>query len=118
VIYAATSYALALLEKLVHANIGKVPKDNLVIDIRIPDGLDIERVTPADVPGWDRPDCLASRAYGDRWHDEGRTVGLLVPSVIAAPEENLVINQDHPEFSRLTHGRPRPVIWDERLFRG
>jgi hypothetical protein len=31
-------------------------------------------------------------------------------------ERNVLINQRHPQFRHLTHGDPRPVIWDARLF--
>ena len=42
---------------------------------------------------------------------------LLVPSVVARVERNLVINADHPEFARVTVGLETPVWWDARLFR-
>ncbi|MGH6960797.1 MAG: RES family NAD+ phosphorylase [Dongiaceae bacterium] len=116
VIYASTSFAVALLEKLVHSNTGKVPKTHVAVEIQLPAGVAIERITGEDIPGWDRADCIASRAQGDRWFDERRSLALLVPSVVARPEENLLLNQEHPDFRLVTHGEPRPVIWDERLF--
>ena len=117
VIYAAETYAGAMLEVLVHANIGRVPKTHSWIEILIRKGVRVEEVYPADIPGWDSPDQRASRRYGDRWYDEGRTAVLLVPSLVARPEGNIAINQDHPEFSRIRVSAPKPVIWDERLFR-
>ncbi len=116
IVYASTSFAVALLEKLVHSNTGKVPKTHVVAEIQLPAGVAIERITGDDVPDWDRADCMSSRAYGDGWFDERRSLALLVPSVVARPEENLLINQDHPDFRLVAHGKPRPVIWDERLF--
>ena len=117
VIYAAETYAGAMLEVLVHANIGKIPKTHSWIEILIRKGVRIEEVRPADTPGWDAPDQRASRRYGDQWYDEERTAVLLVPSLVARPERNIVINQDHPEFKRIRATAPKPVIWDERLFR-
>jgi RES domain-containing protein len=73
-------------------------------------------VYPADIPAWNSPDQRASRRYGDRWYDEGRTAVLLVPSLVARPERNMAINQDHPEFKRIRATAPKPVIWDDRLF--
>ena len=58
----------------------------------------------------------ASRAYGDRWYDEGRTAVLIVPSVLARPERNIAINQEHPDFGKIRATAPEPVDWDERLF--
>jgi len=117
VIYASETYAGAMLEALVHANIGRLPKTQSWIEILIPKGIRIEEVHPADIPGWDAPDQRASRRYGDRWYDERRTVVLVVPSIVARPERNIAINQDHPEFKRIRATVPRPVIWDQRLFR-
>jgi RES domain-containing protein len=117
VIYAAETYAGAMLEALVHANIGRLPKTQSWIEILIHKGIRIEEVQPADIPGWDAPDQRASRLYADRWYDEGRTAVLLVPSIVARPERNIAINQEHPDFKRIRATTPRPVIWDERLFR-
>jgi RES domain-containing protein len=116
IIYAAETYAGAMLEVLVHANIGKLPKTHSWIEILIGKGLRIEEVLPAAIPGWDAPDQRASRRYGDRWYDEGRTAVLIVPSIVTRPERNIAINQEHPEFRRIRATVPKPVIWDERLF--
>jgi RES domain-containing protein len=82
-----------------------------------PATVTLEEIVPADVPGWDRVDYTASRAYGDAWYDSGRTAVLIVPSVPAMGlERNVLINQRHPQFRHLTHGEPRRLIWDSRLF--
>jgi RES domain-containing protein len=116
IVYAAETYAGALLEVLVHANIGKLPKTHSWIEILIRKSIPIEEAHPADIPGWDAPDQRASRRYGDRWYDEGRTAVLLVPSIVARPERNIAINQEHPDFRRIRATAPKPVIWDARLF--
>jgi RES domain-containing protein len=116
VIYAAETYAGAMLEVLVHANIGKIPKTHSWIEILVGKGVRIEEVYPADVPSWDAPDQRASRRFGDRWYDERRTAVLLVPSIVARAERNLAINQEHSEFKRIRATAPKPVIWDQRLF--
>jgi RES domain-containing protein len=41
---------------------------------------------------------------------------LLTPSVVARVDRNVLINPQHPEFPRVTHGLHQPVWWDERLF--
>ncbi|HXF27276.1 MAG TPA: RES domain-containing protein [Bryobacteraceae bacterium] len=117
VIYSSETYAGALLEILVHANIGKVPKTQAWIEIWFPEALKIEEVTAAEVPGWNADDMLASRAYGDRWLEERRTAVLVVPSMVTAGvERNVVINQDHPDFALLESSEPQEVAWDARLF--
>jgi len=115
VIYASASYACAMLERLAHAGIGSIPKHQHAITIDIP-AIDIEEITAADVPGWDLPDMSASRAYGDGWLREKRAAVLVVPSVVARAERNVLIHPAHPDFRRITHAPPEPVVWDRRLF--
>ena len=116
VIYAAQTYAGALLEILVHGT-GNVPRSQGYIEIEIPAGLSIEEITPEEVPHWDSSSFQNSRAFGDRWYDERRTLVLLVPSVVTLPERNILINREHPDFARVRASQPLPVRWDARLWK-
>ena len=111
VIYAAEHYATAVLETLVHLNSVKLPASLVYIEIAVPPGVAIERVDLSTVKRWDAEDKAASQAFGDRWYDEQRTPVLLVPSLVAPGLEwNVVINQQHPDFPRLTASQLRPVV--------
>lgn len=103
VIYAAEHYATALLEKAAQLNSIKLPRTLAYIRIGVPAETSVEELKAEDLPGWDADEKTASRQFGDRWYDEGRSLILLVPS-LAAPglERNVLINQRHPQFSRLT----------------
>jgi RES domain-containing protein len=115
-IYTAETYAGALLEMLVHCNIGYIPHTHVWIEIMVPETVSIERVEVGQIPGWDSADLRACRAFGDRWHQEQRSVILLVPSVVTAGiESDAIVNQDHPEFRRMKASAPRDVAWDRRL---
>lgn len=116
VIYAAETYAGALLEILVHTN-GSVPRSQGYVEIEIPASVSIEEITQDGVPGWDSPSFEAARAFGDRWYDERRTPVLMVPSVATLVERNVLINQEHPAFSMLRASEPLPVRWDARLWK-
>jgi RES domain-containing protein len=117
VIYATESYATALLEILVHSNLGRVPRGFAFIEIHIPAEIDIQEITAGDVPKWDAPDCVASQSFGSRWYSEMRSAVLVVPSLAASGRQrNILINQDHPRFHLLSASAPRPVKWDPRLF--
>src|SRR5271170_4078899 len=72
-IYAAETYAGALLEILVHSNLSQPPKNHRVVRIFIPNDVLVETVTITDVPGWDAEDMTASRSFGDSWIRENRT---------------------------------------------
>lgn len=117
VIYAAETYAGALLEILVHAS-GSVPQSQGYVEIEIPSSLSIEEITQDDVPQWDSLSYEATRAFGDRWYDERRTPVLIVPSVVTRVERNVLINQEHPEFPLVLASQPVPVRWDARLWKG
>ena len=116
-IYAAETYAGAMLEVLANANIGRVPKHHAWIEILIGKGVSVEELDAARVRGWDASDQQASRRFGDEWYDQARSTVLIVPSAVARGERNVVINQAHPGFRTLRVTQPRPVVWDERLFR-
>src|SRR5271168_49866 len=82
VIYAAQSYAGALLEVLVHANLGVVPRTHAAIEIHIPDDISHEVLSSHALEGWAAENNVASRRFGDLWLDQRRSAVLLVPSVV------------------------------------
>jgi hypothetical protein len=112
-----STYAVALLEILVHANLGRVPHGFAYIEIDFPAGVAIEEVTASGLPNWDAVDCGASQKFGSEWYQEKRSAVLVVPSVAAGGmERNVVINPEHGEFRLVKASRPRQVEWDQRLF--
>jgi RES domain-containing protein len=117
VIYAAETFAGALLETLVHSNLGRLPRTHAVIEILIPDSVSIESLSGNNLPGWDDENQATSRSFGDGWLMDERSAVLLVPSVIThGRESNVLINPEHPDFSRISASAPEPVSWDRRLF--
>ena len=118
VIYAAETFAGALLEVLVHANLGRVPPTHAIIEVAIPGSVLIETVRPEAIPGWDAPDQIVSREFGNRWLQGLRSGVLLVPSfVVRGREQNVLINPEHHDFGQITASEPEDLLWDERLFR-
>jgi RES domain-containing protein len=118
VIYAALTYAGALLEILARVGRARLPPAMRWIEIGSTRPVAVEEVEAGDVAGWPAADMAASRRYGARWLDEARSVALIVPSVVATPHErNVVINPLHGDFRFLRATRPRKVAWDARLFR-
>lgn len=114
-IYAAQHYSTAMLEKLVHGS-GSIPPNQHFVEIMLPNGLSYEVVEEYTLPGWHEPAAAIARSFGEVWHGELRSVLLFVPSVVARMERNILINPDHADFARITHGLHRPVWWDTRLF--
>ena len=59
VIYAAASYAAAMLERLVHAGTGRIPKKQRVVVITIPARVSREEWSLERLPrGWDTRDGI------------------------------------------------------------
>lgn len=115
VIYASEHYSTALLEKLVHGS-GRLPPNQHVIDITIPAGTSYEMFAPEAWPGWDAMPPVVSRRFGETWSRERRSAVLIVPSVVARLDHNILINPAHPQFRTITAGLHHPVFWDHRLF--
>ncbi len=106
-----------MLERLVHAGTGRIPRNQKAILITIPARVSIEECTAEGLPpGWDREDNIASRSFGDAWLESRRSAVLIVPSAVAKYEKNVLINPAHPDFKWIVGSRPEAVVWDARLF--
>lgn len=115
VIYAAEHYGTAMLEKLAHYN-SILPPNQHFIEIQIPSGVSYEVVTKDSLDGWDKSDAAESREFGRKWLEEERSAILIVPSIVSREENNVLINPNHKDSSRIIVGREKPVRWDDRLF--
>ena len=116
-IYASRTFAGAMLECLAHAGIGRVPRTFVAIEITVAGDVGVERHDESRLPiGWDHSDLRVARAFGNAWILEQRTAVLVVPSVVARKEGNVLLNPKHPDFRKLVAAPPEPVIWDARLF--
>ena len=115
VIYTSENYSTAMLEQLVHWN-GRPPSNQHFVEITIPKGTRYEVVTPQNFPECLKADGEAARRFGRQWYEERRSALLIVPSVVARMERNIVINCRHPESVNIKVGLETPVWWDRRLF--
>jgi RES domain-containing protein len=115
IIYASEHYSTAMLEIVANTTGGTLPNQHFV-QITIPNGVTYEMLNTAHLPGWDDVSRAASRRYGETWQTSRRSLLLLVPSIVARMELNVLINPEHPEFPHVTHSLHQPVWWDRRLF--
>ena len=117
-IYTSVRYSTALLEKLVYSS-GIMPPKQHYVEITIPSGMSYEYFDINDLrnQGWDDASPSISKAYGNDWVLSVRSLLLIVPSVIARVDDNILINPRHSEF-RSVRPSPfnKPVHWDKRLF--
>ena len=117
VIYASEHYSTALLEKLAQCN-GLLPPNQHFVEATIPQGVSYEVVSGDSLRGWSGSSGASARAFGSRWYRALRSAILIVPSVVAQMEQNIVINARHPDLERrrIAVGPEVPVWWDHRLF--
>lgn len=113
VLYTSESIALAVVEALVHIT-GAFPYDYFAFRISVPDDgierLDVEHLKP----GWSE-DVGYTRAIGDQWLEQARTLAIVVPSVVVASSLNVLINPGHPNKGALNVVGRDPFRFDPRL---
>jgi len=114
VIYASEHFSTAMLEKLVYFE--KMPSNQHYIEITIPVGTSYEFVDVDRIDGWDSPTHEASQQFGHDWYLEKRSAILIVPSVVARIERNILFNTNHEDYSGMSYGLEIPIRWDDRLF--
>lgn len=117
-IYAGTSFAVCLVEVLVHANRRTPPSAARCVQAVVPDDVPRESFDPDRHPGWDDPhDTSVAQAFGRTWIGERRSALLFVPSVVTGGRDlNVVVNPGHPDAARISVGPETPVRLDPRLF--
>ena len=115
-VYASGSKSLAVLEILVHLDVGR-PLPRFVAFNFDDDDLLVARLAPRRLPqNWRTLAGLAAtRQIGDAWLTGARELALAVPSVIVPEESNYLLNPAHPAFARLKLGRAVPFLLDPRL---
>ncbi len=115
-LYCSEHYSTNMLEKLVHGG-GNIPPNQHFVEITIDADASYEVFSTATYSGWDAAIPTISQTYGAEWIASQRSLILLVPSVVARMERNVMINPAHPEFAKKVRWElNEPVFWDGRLF--
>ena len=119
VVYTASSPASALLEVLVHLELGDLahlPDSYQMLRIDVPDSLSIAELEVRDLdPDWQKLPEL-TRTIGDTWLEESTSALLSVPSAIVPHTQNYLINPAHRDTRKIkihSHGN---FPFDFRLF--
>jgi RES domain-containing protein len=117
-IYSGTSFAICLVEVLVHANRKAPPSGARCVEAVAPDDVSREPFDPATHPGWDDlRDFSVAQAFGREWLISRRSALLVVPSVVTGGRDtNVVVNPDHPDAARISVGPETALALDPRLF--
>ena len=115
VVYTSGTKSLAALEILVHLNPPMFFR-YVAFRLEFAESL-VETLAVKTLPtDWrDEPPPPSTQAMGDAWARSARTAVLALPSVIISGEPNYLLNPAHPDFRRITIGKPEKFTFDSRL---
>jgi RES domain-containing protein len=119
VVYTAQTRALANSEVAVHISLGILPSDYFMVEVFIPDIVDILEIKVEGLPeGWNYlPSTPDSQFVGDNLVKENKFAVLKVPSVVVKGEFNFVLNPKHKDFSLIKILSSEPFPFDRRFFK-
>jgi RES domain-containing protein len=117
IVYLAESVAGALLEVLVHLELGPVrlPRSYRLLKVEAPDDVSIESISGAELrESWTEDETL-TRSIGDEWLASKRSALLRVPSAVAPETFNVLFNTAHEDAAGLKIASRHEYPWDRRL---
>ncbi|MDH3322094.1 MAG: RES family NAD+ phosphorylase [Flavobacteriaceae bacterium] len=119
IIYCANSRALAMAEVAVHLNLALIPNDYLMIEINIPDSIDVGQIEISKLPlDWDLfPHILPTQKIGDDFINENKYGVIKVPSAVVKGDVNFLINPYHKDFKLIEINKSYSFPFDKRLFK-
>ncbi len=119
IVYTASSPASALLEVLVHLELGDLahlPDSYQLLRIDVSDSIFIAELDESSLdPDW-RKLSVVTRTIGDTWLEQSASALLAVPSAIVPHTRNYLINPSHRDTKKIkihSHGN---FPFDFRLF--
>lgn len=117
IVYTASSLSLATLEVFVHLDPDELPDDLVAIRCQVPDGIAIERLEVAKLPGnWRAVPAPATvQALGSRWVAAATSAVLVVPSAVTPGENNVLLNPAHSDMAKLVIDPPQRFAFDRRM---
>jgi RES domain-containing protein len=113
VVYSSTSLALCLAEALVHLP-GPLPANYHSFKISIPDDA-VESFDIASLNSNWAQDQAYTRAFGDEWLKEKRSLALTVPSAVLPESLNILVNPLHARISEVQVVDQGLFTFDPRL---
>ena len=117
-IYLSEHESLAALEILVHTKPFSPIDRYFSFRIEWPNDLTEYWPTKKLPAGWSaQPPTFVSRAIGDQWLAESRSLVLAVPSVLSTSELNFLLNPNHRDFKKIKIHKPVEYRFDSRLLR-
>jgi RES domain-containing protein len=114
-VYTSATLSLAALETFVHIDRTDIKFELVAIQVFSTKKIHIDKI--------DKPHLevllktKTSQDIGSEWIEKQRSPILVVPSFIVSSEFNILLNPNHPHFSRLKFTKPVPFVFDPRMIK-
>lgn len=118
VVYLAEHSALALLETMVHHEVGSIadlPDGYQLLRVEAGEDVAIAELTSAVLPDDWRQNMSWTQAAGSEWLTSGQTALLKVPSAILPHASNYLLNPSHPDAGHVRVTEIQRVPYDPRI---
>ncbi len=118
VLYTSQSRALCTAEIAVHTPLGNIPVGYELVEIKIPDDIQMKEVEISDLPpDWKSiPHSHSTQEIGDKFISDKGFLVFKVPSVVVPGDFNFLINPSHRRFYEIEITSITPFEFDQRLF--
>ena len=119
IIYSAESRALAMAEVAVHLTLATLPSDYVMVEIDIPDDIQIKVLEQKDIPEYwnNHPPNASTQKIGDEFIEALDFCVLKVPSAVVAGDYNFLINPYHKHFKKITIAAVSDFLFDRRIIK-
>jgi len=117
-IYTAENRSLAMAEIAVHLTVATLPEDFVIMTIEIPDEIGIQQIMESDLPkDWKEfPFPTSTQKIGSDFVFQNIFGVLKLPSVVVKGDFNVLINPNHPDFTKITIVNIEKFPFDTRIF--
>ena len=116
-LYTSENPSLAILETLVHMDESEMPPNLFLVTLELDDNAPVHEISSADLPAdWRIPDNLLLKNMGDELFQDGRFIGIKVPSAVVPIQFNIVLNPRFDGYYDLIKiVKTEEIAMDQRL---
>lgn len=121
VLYTASSRALAMAEVWAHLSLPMFLRDYVMVHLKWTVAKsNLQFIAPEQLDeGWDfHPPTRGTQILGDKFVQQRKHAGLIVPSAVVLGDTNVVINPNHPAAKKLIVVDIQPFHFPKRLYKG
>ena len=117
-VYTSESRALCTTEVAVHTPLGILPKDYVLVSIKIPDDIKIQTLSVKTLPSdWNSiPHSGTTQDLGDLFVGANNLAVMKVPSAVVPGDFNFLFNPVHPDSSKIKITKTEAFSFDKRMF--